>query len=113
MNMKGRLDMKQLKKFVLILMCTGMMMGLTACSSTRQTEENGAVKDNTTTTEDANTNSATEDNNKDGVADQIGDDIQNGVDDVKDSMKEDANTLKEKANDMTSENNNTNVKNNQ
>ena len=90
--MKGRFNMKQFKKLMLILMCTGVIMGLTACGNDKNADDNGATN-NTTTTDntgkanDTNTNDATDgtgDTNS--VTDEIGDDIRDGANDVKDSL---------------------------
>ena len=41
--------MKQFKKLMLILMCTGVIMGLTACGTDKNAEDNGATNNTTTT----------------------------------------------------------------
>ena len=70
--------MKQFKKLVLILMCTGVMMGITACGSNGNADDN-AANNNAATDQNNTTNGATDgttyDNNNNGVADEIGDDI--------------------------------------
>ena len=71
--------MKQWKKFMLVFMCTGIMMGLTACGN--NTDDNAAndnsATEGTTGTDDTVKDDVTDRNNEnDGVMDEIGDDIQ-------------------------------------
>ena len=75
--------MKQWKKFMLVFMCTGIMMGLTACGN--NTDDNAAndnsATEGTTGTDDTVKDDVTDRNNEnDGVMDEIGDDVQDGVD---------------------------------
>lgn len=92
--------MKQLKKWMLVLMCAGTMMSVTACGSDKNAKDNEATQDQTdkdqnrdTTGEedskmnDAGKNDAVEDGNRDGVADEIGKDIKDGAEDVKEDAK--------------------------
>lgn len=83
--------MKQLKKAVLALLCVGTIIGMTACGSDGNADDNGAVQDNTTQNGTAdgngNVNDATDgtDNNN-GALDEIGDDVKDGMDDLGDDM---------------------------
>ena len=89
--------MKQLKRLFLALVCVGAIMGMTACGSSNDADDNGAAQDGnaTGTADDAagtngtdntdNTNDATNGNDNadgDGVMDEIGDDIKDGADDL-------------------------------
>ena len=81
--------MKQWKKFMLVFMCTGIMMGLTACGN--NTDDNAAndnsATEGTTGTDDTVKDDVTDRNNEnDGVMDEIGDDVQDGVDDIEDDL---------------------------
>ena len=51
--------MKQLKKMVLILMCTGAMLGMTACGSDGNADDNAA---NNNAANDGNTNNGNTNN---------------------------------------------------
>lgn len=103
MNMKGRVTMKQLKRLFLALVCVGTIMGMTACGSSNNADDNGAAQDgnangtadsagDVTGTDNANgTNDATngnDNNNGDGVMDEIGDDIKDGAEDLGDDVKD-------------------------
>ena len=95
--------MKQWKKILLIMMCTGMMSSLvTGCGSSDTSTDNGSVQDyrnnnNTTSPQPENQDTAGQDNTDnrngatdgtdkgDGLVDDIGDDIKDGVDDLTDN----------------------------
>ena len=98
-------DMKQWKKLVMVLMCTGVLMSVTACGRDENADDNGAVNNasddagtsgttgNGTTgngTNDAtngNTgNNSTGNGTNEGVMDEIGDDIKDGAEDVGDAL---------------------------
>lgn len=112
MNMKGRVTMKQLKRLFLAFLCVGTIMGMTACGSSNNADDNGAAQDGnaTGTADDAgsvdgtdgangtngttgtgNTNDATNGNdngNGEGVMDEIGDDVKDGADEIGDDIKD-------------------------
>ena len=57
--------MKQFKKLLVLLMCTGVIMGVTACGSDKDAADNGATNNTTTgnntgEANDTNTNDATD-----------------------------------------------------
>ena len=68
--------MKQFKRVALILMCTGVMMGITACGNN--------TGDGNTTNDNAATEGTTDNNG--GVIEDIGDGIQNGVNNVEEGV---------------------------
>lgn len=73
--------MKQLRKVFLIVLCIGVVMGVTACGSSNTADDNGATG-----------NGQVDDTgNNQGVVDEIGDDIENGVDDLEDDVSDDRN----------------------
>ena len=107
--------MKQLKRMVLILMCTGTMLGMTACGSNdaddnaannnAATDNNGNAANNGTNN-GSDTNGATDGtdrNGNDNIAVEIGVDIRDGVDDMGDA-------LDGEDNDVNRDNNNDKVR---
>lgn len=101
--MKGRVTMKQLKRLFLAFLCVGTIMGMTACGSSNNADDNGAAQDgtangtaddagNTNGTDNANgTNDATNGNdnsNGDNVMDEIGDDVKDGADEIGDGVRD-------------------------
>lgn len=94
--------MKQFKKLVLVLMCTGAIMGLTACGSDKNAKDNGATQNSESATENKNdakdnaaddtdmndngANDAIDGTDNDGVVDELGDDVRDGAEDVKDGV---------------------------
>jgi len=108
--------MKQLKKFLLMLTCIGVLASFTACGSNN--DDNGAVKgdggtDNAATDNtgdaydnDTNTNDATDGTGDgDGVMDDIGDGIKKGADDLEKDLDGDADNRTDN-NDRTDNNTN-------
>lgn len=89
--------MKQLKKTAVWVLCVCAILGMTACGTKRENVNTGD-KTNTEST-DNNMNNATEgtgvDNNGDGVLDDVGDGIRNGVEDVGDGIRDGAEDLKD------------------
>ena len=89
--------MKRWKKTMLILLCTGAVMSVTACGSDQGADDN--VADDHMTTEDRNTeedrmNDATGDTgNSTDTVDEIGDDIRDGAEDVKDDIRDGADDM--------------------
>lgn len=110
--------MKQWKKFMLVLMCTGVMAGATACGNnaddnaandnaategTTGDQTDGIMNDNTEydaldngNTTDRNNTTGKDDvtdrnNTNGGVMDEIGDDVRDGVDDIGDTLDPDDN----------------------
>lgn len=84
--------MKRLKKTMLILLCTGAVMSVTACGTDLNADDN--VADDHMTTEEDRVNDATEhtgDNN--GAMDEIGEDVREGADKVGDDIREGAEDL--------------------
>lgn len=91
--------MKQLKKTLAVLLCAGMMWGLTGCGSNDNAADNGTVNDATENTGNTDMGGDTNrnDNNdsrvlEDGV-DDAGDAIRDGVDDVGDAVRDGADDL--------------------
>lgn len=90
--------MKQLKKMMMILLCVGAVMSVTACGSDQQAQDNVA-DDHMTTDEnkndtDDNVNDATEHTGEEnGVMDEIGDDVREGVDQMGDDVRDGAEDL--------------------
>ena len=87
--------MKQLKKTLAILLCTGMMCGLTGCGNSDNAADNGTVNDGTI--DDAG------DAIRDG-ADDAGDAIRDGVDDAGDAVRDGADDLDGDAQNNNSDN---------
>lgn len=100
--------MKQLKKWMLVLMCAGTMMSVTACGSDKNAKDNEATQDQNHTgkdqdrdmaddedskMDDAGKNDAVEDGNRDGVADEIGKDIKDGARDIKEDAENGVNEM--------------------
>lgn len=95
--------MKQWKKFLLIMMCTGVLTGLlTGCGGSNTSPDTESTQDyqqnnNTTSPKPENEDTAGQDNTDnmngatdgtdkgDGLVDDIGDDIEDGVDDLTDN----------------------------
>ena len=97
--------MKQLKKFMIMIVCAGVLCGLTACGN-RNDADNGAVNNETsdnaggTGTNDDYMYGATDGtaNGSDTVggaledgADDVGDAVRDGVDDIEDGLDGDNN----------------------
>lgn len=82
--------MKQLKKGLLILLCTLSFASLTACGNNNA--DNGAVKqedeNQNNTTQDNTMNDATDGTADEGVLDEAGDAVRDGADDMADEVKE-------------------------
>lgn len=104
--------MKKIKKFFLLLMCTFVLLGTTACGS-RDNVDNGADQstsdadgrydnesgsDGKNNTEDRTMNDATE---GDGILDDAVDDVTDGVDDITDDVTD---GIDRAADDMTEDN---------
>ena len=110
--------MRQWKKFMLVLMCTGVMAGVTACGNnaddnaandnaategTTGDQTDGIMNDNTEddaldygNTTDRNNTTGKDDvtdrnSTNGGVMDEIGDDVRDGVDDIGDTLDPDDN----------------------
>lgn len=96
--------MKQLRKTAVWVLCVCVIFGMTACGTKKENENT----DNKTTTESTdnnkNMNDATDgtDTDGDGVLDDVGDDIRDGVDDIGDDIKDGADDLKD---DVTNDTN--------
>lgn len=113
--------MKQLKKMLLAFLCVGVIMGVTACGSNNR-DDNGAVTneatdeatddrvmDNANDNADDNTNGATDGNRSGsgydktdengGVMEELGDDVERGIDDMGDDVNDGADDVKENLND--------------
>lgn len=90
--------MKHWKKLLMMLMCVGVIMSVTACGSNNNADDNGAAGNGTAN--DANgtgnngTNGAT-DRNGDNVMDEIGDDIRDGAEDVGDALDGNDNNVRD------------------
>lgn len=69
--------MKKLKKVILCMLCVGVLCSTTGCGS--NTKDDAA---NNTTTDKNTTTDPTKDNNGDGVIDDLGNAVKDGVDDV-------------------------------
>ena len=88
--------MKKMKKLLLLMICTFVLLGMTACGS-RDNVDNGADQsttdtdaeknnndsDSTTNSDDRTMNDATE---GDGILDNAVDDVTDGIDDVTDDV---------------------------
>lgn len=85
--------MKQFKKFLVMLMCVCAVAGVTACGSSKDTT--------------SDTNSATDGTKNEGVVDEMGDDVKDGVDNMKDDMKDGMDDTKDNMNDTTDPNSTT------
>ena len=98
--------MRQWKKFMLVLMCTGVMAGVTACGNnaddnaandnaategTTGNQTDGIMNDNTEDDALDNGNTTDRNNTNGGVMDEIGDDVRDGVDDIGDRLDPDDN----------------------
>lgn len=85
--------MKQWKKMMMILLCAGAVMSVTACGSDQQAQDNVAddhmtTDENRNNTED-NVNDATEHTGEDnGVMDEIGDDVRDEADQIGDDIRD-------------------------
>ena len=58
-------DMKQLKKWMLVLMCAGTMMSVTACGSDKNAKDNEATQDQDHTGKDQDRDMADDEDSKD------------------------------------------------
>ena len=74
--------MKKLKKVILCMLCVGVLCSTTGCGS--NTKDDAA---NNTTTDKNTTTDPTKDNNGDGVIDDLGNAVKDGVDDVENIME--------------------------
>lgn len=84
--------MKRWKKTMLILLCTGAVLSVTACGSDQNARDN--VADDHMTTEEDRVNDATDHTgDNDGVMDEIGEDVREGADEVGDDIREGAEDL--------------------
>ncbi len=100
--------MKKFKKLLVMLLCLGAMLSVTACGSNNDAKDNVSKensvmdddeKNNLDTKdtndvsdgmEDGDTNDVTDDKdtgNAEGVVDEIGEDMKDGAEDIGDSMK--------------------------
>ncbi len=99
--------MKQLKRLLVMLLCLGAMLSVTACGSSNDAKDNVSkensvmddeknnldTKDTNDVTdgmEDGDTNDVTDGKdtgNAEGTVDEIGDDLKEGAEDIGDSMK--------------------------
>ena len=89
--------MKHFQKILLMMMCVLMLANLTGCGNTNA-DDNGAANSATEGTENKNdasqdqmngtddSNDAVSDSNRGGVVEDIGDDVQDGIDNVEDAM---------------------------
>ena len=73
--------MKQLKKGILLFLCMMSFASLTACGS--DSSDNGAVKQ-----EDDTMNDATDGTGDEGVLDEAGDEIRDEADDMADEVRD-------------------------
>ena len=73
--------MKQLKKGILLFLCMMSFASLTACG--RDSSDNGAVKQ-----EDDTMNDATDGTRDEGVLDEAGDEIRDEADDMADEVRD-------------------------
>lgn len=81
--------MKQLKRVMLILLCAGAVMGVTACGTDQGTEDR--------------VNDATEHTGENGgTLDEAGDEIRDDIDEIGDDIRDDVDDL---ADDDTAKNN--------
>lgn len=79
--------MKQLKKGLLIFLCTLAFTSLTACGSSN--EDNGAVKQEDNTRDNNNNmNDATDGTRNEGALDEAGDDVRNAADNMADDVRD-------------------------
>ena len=105
--------MRKVKKFLLLMMCTFVLLGTTACGS-RDNADNGADQSTTDTdrynndnSSDNNSNDNTEDRTMndategDGILDDAVDDVTDGVDDITDDVTD---GIDRAADDMTEDN---------
>ena len=96
--------MKNRKKLLVLLMCTCMLLGTTACGNRRDTQNDTTMNDATDKTKDNNDktdrNENRTDDNSNGKADNVVDDVTDGdltrgatdaVDDAADGMTKDHN----------------------
>ena len=67
--------MKQLKKLLLLMMCVGIMVSVTACAD--NADDNGARQNDA-----VNENGANDTQNGESAMDEIGDGLEDGIDDV-------------------------------
>lgn len=77
--------MKQLKRGLLLLLCTMAFTSLAACSSSDP--DNGAVKQENDAS-DHTMNDATEGTRQEGVLDEAGDEVREETEDMADEVKE-------------------------
>ena len=98
--------MKNRKKLLVLLMCTCMLLGTTACGNRRDTQSDTTMNDATDKTKDNNDktdrNENRTDDNSNGKADNVVDDVTgvddltrgatDAVDDAADGMTKDHNT---------------------
>ena len=82
--------MKNRKKLLVLLMCTCMLLGTTACGNRRDTQNDTTMNDATDKTKDNNDktdrNENRTDDNSNGKADNVVDDVTDGVNDVVDGV---------------------------
>ena len=104
--------MKRMKKLLLLVTCTFVLLGTTACGSrdnadngadqsttdTEGNDNNGTDSSNNDTTEDGTMNDATE---GDGILDDAVHDVTDGVDDVTDDVTD---GIDKAADDLTDDN---------
>ena len=82
--------MKNRKKLLVLLMCTCMLLGTTACGNRRDTQNDTTMNDATDKTKDNNDktdrNENRTDDNSNGKAANVGDGVTDGVNDVVDGV---------------------------
>ena len=98
--------MKQLKKLLLIMMCVGIMVSVTACAD--NADDNGAGQNDV-----VNDNGTNDTGNGDSAMDEIGDSLEDGADDVGRGVNDvvadlDGNGNNNTVNDATTGNDNVN-----
>lgn len=99
---KGEMTMKRFKKFLLLMMCVGVLCGVTACGT-----DNDAKDGVNNTTDERKTNDATDgvkDKDGDGVLDDAVDDVTDGIDDAADNLTDDNGPQKDNLNDRNTNN---------
>ena len=91
--------MKKMKRFLLLMTCTFILLGTTACGS-RDNADNGADQSTTdrTDTEDNDDRTMNDATEGDGILDDAVDDVTDGVDDVTDDVTD---GIDRAADDMT------------
>jgi hypothetical protein len=109
--------MKNRKKLLVLLMCTCMLLGTTACGNRRDTQNDTTMNDATDKTKDNNDktdrNENRTDDNSNGKADNVVDDVTDGVNDVVDGLTRGAtDAVDDAADGMTKDHNAQNRENN-